>query len=133
MEEFEGDNEPQQKISRYNSGIAQIYRLDILWRDSHKHSRLGELTKWNWDLDRVWLELAGDLEEDDKQITDYEAFTTLIGDLNKKFTNRKIDLGEYKLTLYKLLMEKELFLRRLQNKLGKGSSYLEGDEDYMDG
>ena len=120
------------KISKYNSGIAQIQRLDILWRDSHRHSRTGELIKWNWDLDRVWCELAGDLKEDDPMIAEFNLFKTTIGNINNYMKNKKITTDEYAKQLYTELMEKEILLRRLQNKLGKGTSFTDADEDMIE-
>jgi hypothetical protein len=55
------------KSAKFNGAISQIYRLDALWKDTHLHSRNGELERLNWDLDRVWVELAGDFDEDDKK------------------------------------------------------------------
>lgn len=51
-------DDEQPKISKYNSGIAIIMRLDVLWKDTHVHSRSGQYYKWNLDLDRIWCELS---------------------------------------------------------------------------
>ena len=32
--------------SRYNSAFAQLYRLDALWQDAHKHSRHFNYILW---------------------------------------------------------------------------------------
>jgi len=121
-ENFEIADSSSQKTSKYNSGVAQIMRLDYLWQETHKCARQGDLQKWNWILDRVWLELAGDLDNDDNRVSDFNKFIKDVAE-NKDQT----------CMLYQTLMRKELFLRRLQNELGKGTSYEESDSDYMDG
>ena len=125
------DSDGSLKISKYNSGWIQIMRLDELWKDAHKHSRGGKYMEWNHDLDRVWCELAVPLE--DSSIDEYKKFEVELSKI--LLTSRKslINIHLNQNTIYTLLMDKELFLRRLQDKLGKGSAYHENDEDYMDG
>ena len=129
-EEFE-EAQPQ-KISLYNSGMAQIQRLGELLTDTHKHARAGKLTNWNWDLDRVWMELVGNLDDDDDRIEKFEEFTITVGNLNKSLINKQIKSEEYRQQMYQLLMDKERFLRRLVEKLGKGSKLVDADEDMID-
>ena len=50
--------------SKYNAAVSQLYRLDALWQSAHLNSRAGNLTKWNWDLDAIWRELAQDESPD---------------------------------------------------------------------
>lgn len=134
------DEEPQQpeKISVYNSGVAQIKRLDELWNKTHKYAEGGLLSKWNWILDRIWCELIGDLElseEDskDKSYKDtFDGFKVIIGDINQKFVKKEIKAEEYKRELYENLMDKEAFLRRLQQRLGKGTKFVDADEDMIE-
>jgi len=143
--------EEEIKLSKYNSGIAIIYRLDGLWKDVNLHSRSGEFSKWNADLDRIWCELARDLKEKkyedkkdkegnikeegyktkfdkiDSQVLKYGNFSD--GKINSfnKLTEQDIVKREKQ---YKALMEKELFLRRLENSVGKGTAF--EDEDGYD-
>lgn len=118
---MEEDSSVNELTSRFKDSLNQIYRIDRLWQDTHSHSRSGQLIKWNWDLDRVWCELAGDLKEDSK--SDKE----IIEKFNK-FKKRIAAAKEIK-DLYEALTEKELFLRRLQNQQGKGTAYMDADED----
>jgi len=129
------DDQPE-RVSQFNSGLAILYRLDNLWKDAHRHSRDIEYGRWNEDLDRVWLELSEDASNDDfKKIEVYN--------------NKLLGLGVYGLSktlqienpsLYhkvrnmqkKLLLLKEMFLRKLQNTQGKGGAYEDSAEDYMD-
>lgn len=121
------------KTSKINSGMLQVIRLDYLWRERHKHARRGDYLKWNEDLDSVWCELSGDAKSDDEKeyIKLDEAFAKTIKNpaiekrgfstLNKE---EKISLIKQK----KALINKEIFLRKLQNKQGKGTAYEEEDD-----
>lgn len=109
----------EQKISKFNSTIAILYRIDSLWKDAHIHSRSGKLMKWNWDLDRIWCELACDANLDDEQ-----EFKKLNDDVLANYKNP--------VELYKNLLKKEIFLRKLQNKQGKGVAYEESLDNYLD-
>jgi len=115
--------EIENRQSKFNSTIAILIRIDRLWQDAHRHSREGKLINWNWDLDRVWCELVSDVKEGD--IKSFSKFTDKIAAIDKT----KKDFRE---TLYHLLMEKEKFLRILQNKQGKGVSYIDEEEDDFD-
>lgn len=128
MDEASGFTED--KVSKYNSGIAQIFRLDELWQDTHKHSRAGRLNNWNWTLDRVWCELAGDLKDNDDRINQFKTINESISSLNNLKDKEKLGDNQYNNMLYSKLIEKEIFLRKLQNDLGKGSAYQEEADDW---
>ena len=133
--------EEEKKISKFSSGINIIMRLDSLWKDTHSHSRNGQFTRWNSDLDRIWLELARDLDK-----KDYETEEKKFNDLDNKLIKRKTfhdspppgfaeitaDVVKERQEIYADLMKKQLFLARLENKLGKGTTFDEGDEDDFD-
>ena len=125
-------SETLSKSAKFNGAISQIYRLDNLWKDTHIHSRVGKLEEWNWDLDRVWLELAGDLDEESKDNEKFIEINKKIGDLKQSLKLGKTLKESFFSSYYNLLNEKELFLRRLQNKLGKGTEYEDEDEDELD-
>ena len=40
------------KVQKFSSGLNIILRIDILWKDTHKHSRDGKYSQWNADLGR---------------------------------------------------------------------------------
>ncbi len=141
------ENEEQIK-SKYSSGINIILRLDQLWKDTHLHSRIGVYSKWNSDLDCIWLELARDYKDDDKDKDtngekgnfknikeEFDSFDTEIkakgGFKDKKpegFKKLSPEEIESRDEIYKILMKKQLFLARLENKLGKGTTLDEGDD-----
>jgi len=151
----------QEKISKYNSGVFIIQRLHNLWLDANEHSRNGEFAKWNNDLDRIWLEIARDLSDtqlkDDKdehgnikkdkhgklkkgKLTEFQEFderlakTGEIRNSGKIHDFQKKDDGNAQVRneQYKILMDKEFFLRRLENETGKGTKFEDTTEDDMD-
>ena len=128
--------EQEQKISKYNSGVAIQIRLDALWKDANNHSRSGLYSKWNCDLDAIWRELARDISENDYE-TKKKAFEKFDKDIGKfqdslpeGFEKPDSEFWKKRNDQYKKLMEKELFLKRLENELGKGTAY--DDEEEFD-
>ena len=134
------------RLSKYSSGVNINLRIDQLWKDSHYHSRNGNYTKWNLDLDCIWSELARDLKEkgDNKnEILPYkkikEIFDNFDEKIKEKGTIKDSEPQGFKKTSkeerkardehYKILRNKQIFLARLENKLGKGTSYKDDDED----
>ncbi len=141
--------EQEQKISKYNSGVAIQIRIDSLWQDSHTHSRIGLFRRWNSDLDRIWCELAADIDtkkEQGKSKKSFEEYKTEFNNFETKlkkegdfednapegFKTVSSTQIKHRNEHYKILMEKELFLRRLQNVLGKGTAWSDEDSDDFD-
>lgn len=147
----------EKKISRFSSGLNILMRLDSLWKDTHKHSRGGQFQHWNDDLDRIWLELARDLKQDeyydinkDGEVekekgkvfkegykTQFEAFDKKLKDLMPFEDSGSIgfippdkSIKKKRSEQYQVLMEKQLFLARLENELGKGTTYEDEDDDF---
>lgn len=123
------------KTSKINSGMLQMYRLDYLWKQAAYFATSGQYAKWNDILDRVWMELGGDVREGDDNEENYkelsEKYAKAITPIEKQgfedmTQNDLLNLVKQK----KALMEKELFLRRLQNNQGKGTAYDEEDDDF---
>lgn len=132
------DEQDQQQISKYNSGIAIQIRLDLLWKDANAHSRKGDFPAWNHDLDCIWRELARDIKKDDweekkKGFNEFEGKIKKSGAIASKepegFKKPTKEFWGKRDGHYQILMEKELFLKRLENKLGKGTAYDDGDDD----
>ena len=139
------DEQNEIHISKHSSGVSIIIRLDLLWKDSHRHMRDGQYNKWNEDLDCIWLELARDLKEDKvdenkdyTKLTDkfkeFEGKITAEGQINDKepagFEVLKKEDIERRNKHYKILMDKQLFLARLENKVGKGTTFDDEDDDW---
>ena len=124
--------------------------MDSLWKDANNHSRSGHYSKWNNDLDTIWSELARDLKEfdyqdgKDKDDEPKKGYKTLFSEFDNELAKTgafEDELGQSFNPLqpeqikkrqqqYRLLREKELFLRRLENHLGKGTAW--EDEDGYD-
>ncbi len=139
--------EEQQIKSKFSSGLNIIFRLDNLWKDTHLYSRLDQFYKWNNTLDCIWRELARDLVDDKKDETNnYDKKKEEIDAINKKIKDEGKFLDSRpsgfedptpeQLTSrgkhYEHLDEKQLFLARLENKLGKGTTEGDDEEDDID-
>lgn len=138
---FEQIQDPETEIftkSKINSAGLMNLRMHQLWQDVNKHARRGQYALWNADLDRIWCELAGDVNEKSE---DWETFKELKRELMKvsPILNWKPSEGFQELTFkqlqiqnqqYEKLIDKEVFLRRLQNKQGKGTAYVDEQDDW---
>ncbi len=104
--------------SKFNEAGYCLSRLNELWQVCERFRTNGEMIKWNFKLDGVWIELTGDAKEDDikgmKNIN-----SEIVGLINKNNIN-----------LYQALMFKALFLKKLQNKQGKGTAYSDEDDGF---
>lgn len=141
--------ESENKVSKFSSGLNIIMRLDILWRNCQSFKRSGRYSDWNDELDTIWLELARDLpsreyedqtdedgevikgyksqfEEFDKRLIKFLPFDDVMIGFDKPSKESIRRRNEQ----YQILMEKQLFLARLENKLNKGTTYEEEDEDF---
>lgn len=138
----------EKKISKFSSGLNIITRLDVLWRNCQNFKRNGLYQKWNDELDSVWLELARDLSDEDYK--DKKEEETITKGMKSQFDSFEDKLKKYlpfhdsitgfKLPekdivknrdeQYKILMDKQLFLARLENELGKGTTHEDEDEDF---
>ena len=128
------EEQTTQKTSKYNSGVAQIMRLDDLWKKTHTAVIMSNFYKWNVLLDRIWCELAKDIDNGDYKTKkyNYDEIDEKIGtikDTQEGFKNPSEKDIEKRNGQFKILMEKELFLRRLENSLGKGTAWEDEDED----
>ncbi len=133
------DNE--QKISKYSSGVNIIFRLDSLWKISHLHVQAGRYSHWNIVLDCIWRELARDLNdknfgEKKEELKEIDARLKLQLPFNdsapagfREPTEKEI---ESRNKIYEILGEKQIFLSRLENFLGKGTTEADDDEDDFD-
>ena len=138
VEEFSNDNNDSLK-SKYNSALAQLYRLDNLWKDCHSHSRTNQFVRWNLDLDAIWRELSDWTKDEDDDCLRFKELNIKLqaaGLFEPTMENgfKGINVKELSLKsskIYNLLMEKEIFLRRLQNKQGKSGAAEDDLDDYM--
>lgn len=127
-----------QKISSFNGAVSQLYRLDDLWKKVHYYRERFNLFQWNTILDSLWSELSEDatlndfkkLAEIQKSLVKEKFFISLSSNsgFNKPQDKTMVHMGK----LYQYLLKKEIIMRRLQNKQGKGTNYQDSIEDYMD-
>jgi len=131
----------EQKISKYSSGVNILIRIDGLWKKSHLYAEGGRYLLWNTVLDIIWLELARDINKDefDEKEKDFNNFENELKELmpfndDKPSGFRDLSPEDIKKRneIYKLLKNKQLFLARLENKLGKGTTFDEEDDDDFD-
>ena len=134
------------KLSKINSAALINIRINNLWLEVNKAGVSGNYFKWNLYLDRVWCELGGDVKEKkekkDKEKSEMEQFRDLNKNVSEKLNQLPTKEGFTQFSkgdkqnmskIYEVLMKKEFFLRRLQNKQGKGTAYQESWDDYIDG
>ena len=142
--------EEENRTSKFSSGLNIISRLDELWKMCHKFKREGKYADWNDELDTVWLELARDLDEkeyndelNEKKEVISKGYKSKFNEFENKLKSllpfndnmrgfSKPDDGDIKRRneQYKILMEKELFLRRLENFVGKGTAWDDDEDDF---
>lgn len=135
MEDFDSGS-TEGKTSKYNSAVAQLKRMDAIFEAMHKEVRNGNFFQWNINLDRLWIELVGDLDDnssEEKEIKDINAklvkLLPLPSGAASSFNKKPVGYPVRMAAQYQLLMEKEKILRKLQNKLGKGTAWSDPFED----
>ncbi len=125
-------------ISKHSSGVSIIIRIDGLWKDANIHSCAGNYSKWNTKLDVIWRELARDIQEKNwtetkKEFDQFDKELVATGRFKDEgsdtFESVSNDDTENRSKQYRILNNKELFIKRLENKLGKGTTYGDNDED----
>lgn len=121
--------------SKFNaSGLINV-ALERAWSRAFNAQVSKNFSLWNTHLDSLWIMLAGDIKPDSplvKQFDDIEIKIGKSGSLHHSTPGFKktSDDEKQKISLqYRLLMEKSLFLKRLQNAQGKGSAYVDEQED----
>ncbi len=129
----EVDNNVQ---SRINAAGLINSTLEKLWNESYTAMGNGDFLRWNTRLDSIWAILGGDVQEKGKEDKNFDELNLKIyeqGTLNSKagtgFSQKPNPNNPMQ---YQLLLKKSIFLRRLQNKQGKGTAYASDDEDDID-
>jgi len=137
------ENNEEQKVSKYNQALASLMRIDNLWTKLNMDMLRGKYGKAKFTLDRIWGELSADSSKEDEQerlrlrmrLETIKLEEEYRAKHSKGYGNEvnedelKREIMRY---LYPILMHYETFLRKLQNKQGKGSSYISSDEEDLD-
>ena len=127
------------KISKYNSAGLDALRMSNLWQDAERHCRAGQYDRWNTDLDCLWVQLAGDVKDEDNEMKVYNSFCKALGgagDLSPVSANGFEKPEQTKVNdkarQYGILIQKAIWLKRLQNKQGKGTAYYDEEDSFFD-
>lgn len=144
------DEHEEEKTSKFSSGINILKRIDTLWKRTHFCIENNLYSKWNTILDIIWLELARDLKledykdkkdkegnviigkesqfnEFDKQLAKQGSFDDVGG---SGFAPPTKEMRDKRNKQYEILKDKQKFLARLENELGKGTSWGESEDDW---
>lgn len=128
------ENRTRENLSSYNEGMFQIQRLHFLWIDANNKSRSGDLQGWRWTLETIWRELSRDAIEEGQgsvlqleELKEKNEWFKTYNELRTKLNNNKT-----KMDLYEGLQNIEIFLRQLQDLVGKGGKYQDPGMDDFD-
>ncbi len=115
------EEEKIDESSKYNEAAMQIMRLHNLWVKIEEHVNKGSLEEWQFLLDSVWRELRADIDH----IRDGEKLIK-----ENKLLKLKVLIArsKNKTEWYKTLNQRHEFLKRLQDKSGKGGIYEDESE-----
>lgn len=106
------DEDSKIKISNFNEAMFQMLRLHDYWTKTNQCAINGDYLNWNLYLNIIWRELSADAKEINEKY--YFNSMKIINDSIKKTSNKTL-LNSY-------LEYKQIFLKNLQEKCGKGSS-----------
>lgn len=128
--DMDGDEDIKSKINA--AGLINS-TLERLWSECYSAMSSGNYILWNTKLDAIWVILGGDVKEngdEDKSIRviDLEIYNngSLKNKIGRGFESKSNPNNAIQ---YQLLKKKSLFLRRLQNKQGKGTAYYDGEDE----
>lgn len=138
-EEYGPSGDTQVLLSKINSAGLLNSLMHNLWLDFNKHYRAGRYLSANADLDCMWIKLGGEEyiigSPDEAKYQALEEKLADAGQLQDALTvNGFSKPDEKQLEKFyiqrKILMEKALFIQRLQNSQGKGTAYdYSGDDE----
>lgn len=121
----DGFNDKKTEKSQFNEANLQIMRLHNCWVRCNSYSTKGKLYEWKWELDVIWRELYSDVIRKDKKLkNDEDKYETKMLQINSDISTSKGKSG-----LYDNLQKKDMFLRKLQDDVGKGGKREKGYAD----
>lgn len=121
----EEDKDIDKEKSKYNEANLNIQRLHNAWLRCAHYRRNAEYQKWKWELDNIWSELCQDVGE--KRMSNHK-------ETEKEFEEQRDKIGAMtsKDDLYESISKLHIFLRRLQDRVGKGGTYQDASSEGMD-
>ena len=115
------EEEKIDESSKYNEAAMQIMRLHNLWVKIEENINKGNLQEWQYLLDSVWRELSAD--------TGHINTGKELIEENKLLKLRVlVAASESRTKYYNALNGRHEFLKRLQDKSGKGGIYEDESE-----
>lgn len=121
-------------LSRINEAGNQVLRIGGLWGEANTAAKSGLLIRWNSIMERVWSELSADATVEERK--EFKKINESLKDLRINFSFGSLPKSRKPKFIIKLmdiqylkLMDKDLFLRELQNSQGKGTLYKDEFED----
>lgn len=125
--------ETENPTSRINAAGLINSTLEKLWGESFTLMVQGKYEQWNIKLDSIWAILGGDEREGEQADKDIQKINLKIyekGSLKSKIGEGFEQKSNPNNSIqYQLLLRKSIYLRRLQNKQGKGTAYATEDDD----
>jgi len=146
-EEWEDDDVDNPKTSKYHAAFDQLKRINELWKRIHDAFVEVNYPKVNEHLDCIWMEFEDDIDKEDSKNNpdDWIDLHKVMNNINKRLIacqlyslNSSLKIHNPKLYSKLLsmqkqaLMDKQIFLRALQNKAGKGTAYKDSLDEYID-
>lgn len=125
--------------SLFNEGSFQIQRLHNLWEMANRQSmkpRTYAFSDYRWTLNAIWRELSRDAlrmypsEEEDETFQERMKNNPIFKE--RRRLEKSIRDAQNPEERYTVLQEYEMFLRNLQDEVGKGTKVRDSDEDEMD-
>jgi len=136
------ENSESRQTSKYNTASLINARLHQSWLKFTLCIESGRFNQSDLILNSLWIELAGDLEDDEYNSTKDKSdeinnrlFSYGLlrdGDNLKGFNSLEKQDVSNRTKQYKILIEKALFLKRLEKRLGKGTAWNDDQEDAWD-
>ncbi len=117
-----------------DASLGLIFRLNNLWAKADYYAENGDYDKWNWVLDRIYVNLqyrnsmvkftdekTGKVKYKVpmKDVKVYRYFSISLGNAKKKYTESRNRITKRKMRnkWYHLLMEKDMWLRKFMQEL----------------
>lgn len=116
----------ESRTSKINGAYLELLRIDKILQKCHEYREKGNLSKWNEQLDGIWAELAS--EFDLTKVTKNQRYFVYMKKINNLIGRNQRN----RMKLNQILIMKQIFLKNLQNKQGKGTAYIDEDEDAIE-
>lgn len=121
----EDSTDTDKERSKYNEATLNIQRLHNSWMKCAYFRTTASYEKWKWELDTIWTELCQDVKE--QRMNNYKKVEVQ----NQKHRD-VIGKSDTRMKLYEAINERHIFLRRLQDRVGKGGTYEDESSEAMD-